>query len=151
MTRKKPASLRKIRANQENSKNSRGPTTPMGKWRSSQNAIVHALYAKREVLLGESAEERDELAELIISQLRPLTPGQDFKVWQIIDRVWRMMRGMRIQSAFIYFQIAHEVLDRKYPPDYEYAVSNRAVRSEEDRFAIFEQHRKELVPTEGRC
>jgi hypothetical protein len=140
---RKPPSLKKIRANIENSKKSKGPTSTLGKWRSSQNPIVHALYAKTPVLMFESAKEREELAEVITSNLRPFTPVQEFRVGLIINRVWLIMRNNRTKAAYMNYEVTTEVIARSFPPG-EYSPSEYDEKREE----ILDTRGDEIVPTD---
>jgi hypothetical protein len=141
--RRKPTSRKKILANIENSKKSTGPTSAQGKWRSAQNPIVNMLYTKMPLLMFESPQEREELAEVITSNLRPFTPVQEFRVSLIIDRVWIIMRNNRMKVAYLNHEVTSEVIGRKFlsgeyePSDYE-----------EKREEILAKHGKEIVPTE---
>jgi hypothetical protein len=87
---KKPkrSSLKKFLANRCNSKRSTGPTSPYGNWRSLLIPILYPLSART----AKSNKELLELAQMIISLLRPCTPAQEFKVALIIQRVWQMTR-----------------------------------------------------------
>jgi hypothetical protein len=140
---RKPPSLKKVHANIENSKKSTGPTSALGKWHSSQNPIVHALYAKTPVLMFESAKEREELAEVITLNLRPFTPVQEFRVGLIINRVWLIMRNNRTKAAYINYEVTTEVIARKFLPG-EYEPSEYDEKREE----ILDTRGDEIVPTD---
>jgi len=65
------ASLRQIRANVENARNSTGPASTAGKAASRRNALKHGLAGTGVVLPEDDAEESRERAAQLVSSLRP--------------------------------------------------------------------------------
>ena len=57
-----------------NGAKSRGPITPEGKARSSQNARRHGLFARHVLLPNESSAEYQDLLRTHLERFRPQTP-----------------------------------------------------------------------------
>ena len=95
------SSLKQIRANQENSRHSTGPTTPEGLAASSKNALKHGLRS-RSVLLPE--EDPDVFRELIASlhiEHRPVGAHEEYLVRHMAVSQWRMDRLQRIEAGLL--------------------------------------------------
>jgi len=97
------SSEKKIKANQQNSQDSTGPTTPEGKDRSRRNAIQSGLFC-RDLIIA-SAGERQEDFDGVLSDLRDLFPPQDvltgFFVADTAGMLWRLLRIRRYETAEI--------------------------------------------------
>jgi hypothetical protein len=146
---RKPSSPNRIAANQRNSKHSRGPTSVIGKWHSSQNALRHGFCARSPLLLGESAEERAEHDRVILSNLNSFTACQEYMAGYIADVAWIIKRGDRFGTAYFNREALLDVMDRKFPPkDIAYMDGDRPVRTVRERNEILAAHKKDLTPTE---
>ena len=89
----KPISERRLAANRANAKKSTGPRTPQGKARSSMNALVHGLAARRVVLPNEDRAAFDAFARALRKDLRPRGPVQELLVNEVIDAAWKLRRA----------------------------------------------------------
>ncbi|MFN7997089.1 MAG: hypothetical protein U0Q18_25975 [Bryobacteraceae bacterium] len=94
----KPSSLRRIRASRANGARSRGPITPEGKARSSQNAIRHGLLAKCVVLAGESREGFDVIAAQHESRFAPRDGVDQCFVEEMVAAAWRLRRAWAMET-----------------------------------------------------
>ena len=104
--------LKQIEAARRNGAKSKGPTTPDGKQRSSQNGTTHGLTAanKTVVLQNESDPRFQELLQSCIDELAPATDLQLDLVQEIATLRWRLRRACAIETALI----DHE-MDRMVP------------------------------------
>jgi hypothetical protein len=85
-------------ASRKNGAKSRGPKTPEGKVRSSQNALKHGLRAQKYVVLPE--EDAGEFAELqaaMIEELAPVGALQTVLARRVAVAAWRLARADRIE------------------------------------------------------
>jgi len=92
------SSLKKILAARANGSRSRGPVTPAGKRRSSQNAITHGLLARTTLLEGESPEALAALLDEHIARLRPADGVELGMVQEMVAAFWRLRRAWAIES-----------------------------------------------------
>jgi hypothetical protein len=91
-------SRRKLESARANGAKSKGPKTPEGKARSSQNAIRHGLCAKSIVL---STEDRDEYEKLYTAYLLRFQPADQVEtglVETMINATWRERRSWSIET-----------------------------------------------------
>ena len=79
----------------------RGPKTPEGKARSSQNATKHGLLSARVVLEDEDLPEFLEFAARMRAELQPAGELEDSLVDDIIFYRWRSRRGVKIETALL--------------------------------------------------
>src|SRR5579862_143033 len=92
------ASAAQIAANRRNSQKSSGPRTAEGKAVSRYNALKSGLHARSMVILGESAEELEEVAENYRREYRPATPMEHFLVDAMITADWHLRRLRGIEG-----------------------------------------------------
>ena len=86
-------------ASRRNGARSRGPATPEGKARSSQNALRHGLCAQKFVVVGgERAAEFAALEAALIDELAPDSTLQSLLAGRIARAVWRLERAERIEA-----------------------------------------------------
>ena len=94
------ASDRQIEANRKNARRSTGPTTALGKARSSLNAVRHGLSARNAVLPQEDHRAYLDLLASLKAELRPQGPLESFLVQQMASAQWRLLRTARMETGF---------------------------------------------------
>ncbi|HLK49230.1 MAG TPA: hypothetical protein VKT49_13905 [Bryobacteraceae bacterium] len=95
------SSLRRILSSRANGALSRGPLTPEGKRRSSQNAIHHGLLSDCVVLPGESL---DTFAEVLAQHVDRFAPADGVELGMIEEMAaayWRLRRSWAIENALL--------------------------------------------------
>jgi hypothetical protein len=97
-----------INANRRNAKRSTGPRTPVGKERSSRNALRHGLLARESVLPDEDGDEFDALAARIRQDLRPQGELEELLCQRVITTAWRLSRAARIEAGLFASALAEE-------------------------------------------
>jgi hypothetical protein len=86
-------------ASRKNGARSKGPKTPEGKARSSQNALQHGLRAQKHMLLpGESAAEYQRLEAALLEELAPEGALQTVLARRVVAAAWRLERVERIEG-----------------------------------------------------
>lgn len=80
---------------------SRGPITPEGKARSSQNGIRHGLTARNPCLATDDPEEYGRLRKTHIDHFRPVTTYEFDIVDQLAAIAWRIRRAESIEIALL--------------------------------------------------
>jgi hypothetical protein len=86
-------------ASRRNGAKSRGPKTPEGKARSSQNALKHGLRAQKHMLLpGESAAEYQRLEAALLEELAPEGALQAVLARRVVAAAWRLERVEQIEG-----------------------------------------------------
>ncbi|MFN3323781.1 MAG: hypothetical protein ACK5AZ_09820 [Bryobacteraceae bacterium] len=100
-----------------NTPNKRGPKTPEGRQRSSQNAIRHGLTAEQVVMPYESLSDFDALEAAVTDELQPDTEIERQLVSDLVNYRWRLDRIVRIETATFDLKIGHQQrwVDREYP------------------------------------
>ena len=78
--------------NKQNAQKSTGPTTDAGKARSSQNSLLHGMYAKAAMLPCEDREEYKNFLDKGVATLKPRDFIQNEIATLIVDNYWRMRR-----------------------------------------------------------
>ncbi|MCC6366899.1 MAG: hypothetical protein IT165_25540 [Bryobacterales bacterium] len=109
-----PKKLSRAEASRINGAKSRGPVTPEGKARSSQNALKHGLTSRAVVLFNESHEEYDALLLEYRTLYKPMDQYEADRVTDIVNARWRIRRIQRFETAVIDLQ-----LDETSPVLYE--------------------------------
>jgi hypothetical protein len=93
-------------ASRINGAKSRGPTTPEGKARSSQNALKHGLCAERFVVAGDEGPQAFAALESALEgELAPDGTLQRLLAGRIARAAWRLERADRIEAELF----AHEI------------------------------------------
>ena len=95
------ASDRQIEANRRNARLSTGPTTALGKARSSLNAVRHGLSARNAVLPQEDHRAYLDLLASLKAEFRPQGPLEAFLVQQMASAQWRLLRTARMETGFL--------------------------------------------------
>src|SRR5262245_34977047 len=90
------SSAARVKSSRANGALSRGPLSPAGKARSSQNSVRHGLRsAPGRVLPHESAEELAALSERWFNSLQPRDGAEDDLVRDLVNARWMMQRAKR--------------------------------------------------------
>ena len=95
-----PISSARAAASRKNGARSRGPKTPEGKARSSQNALKHGLRAQKYVVLPE--EDGAEFAEFeaaLMEELAPVGALQAVLARRVAVAAWRLARADRLAAG----------------------------------------------------
>ena len=87
------SSYRRILASRANGARSRGPRTPEGKARVSQNALRHGLLAKCVVLSGESDEGFQSLLSQHMTRFAPVDDVDRGFIDEMAASAWRIRRA----------------------------------------------------------
>jgi hypothetical protein len=94
-------SQKQIEASRANGARSRGPVTPEGKRRSSQNARKHGLLAQQIVVGEEGHDEFENAMEEHISLLKPENNVELTIVENIVSAFWRTRRLWVIEARLM--------------------------------------------------
>jgi hypothetical protein len=93
------SSAAKIRANRRNGAKSRGPTTAVGKMRSSRNRFLYAIDARAFVAAGEDVARFRDLARSVLEAFQPQTRFERLLVHRLCAQLWQRDRLLRIERA----------------------------------------------------
>jgi hypothetical protein len=93
------ATAAQVRANRANAQKSRGPRTPAGKEKASQNALRHGLLAREAVIPGEDPEEFELYRARMLEELAPAGPVETMLAERVVGLSWRLRRAERLQNA----------------------------------------------------
>ena len=88
-----------------NGAKSRGPVTPEGKARSSQNARRHGLFARDVLLPNESSAEFQDLLHTHLERFRPQTPIESELVSAMTLARWRSLRLDSIETNLFTYEL----------------------------------------------
>jgi len=102
------ATEKQIAASRANGAKSRGPVTPDGKRRSSQNARRHGLAAAAVVAEGELVESFNDLHAETIADFAPAIPREYNLVEIATQALWRLSRIREIECAQLNSAIARQ-------------------------------------------
>ena len=92
------SSLRLTLAARSNGARSRGPATPEGKRRSSQNATRHGLLARCIVMENESSAAFEALLAQHCDRLQPADPLEFGFIEEMAAAYWRMRRTWALET-----------------------------------------------------
>jgi len=84
--------------NRANSLHSRGPRSPEGKAKSSQNSFKHGLYSKQLVLPNEDPAELDDLRASLRAQHQPANTTEEILVNELAENFWRIRRMRQLEA-----------------------------------------------------
>jgi hypothetical protein len=104
------SSLRRVQSSKANGALSKGPTTPAGKLRSSENAIIHGLCANCIVLEDEERENFLNLLHQHVEHFRPADEVEFGLVEEMCAARWRQRRAWSMETRMFDNQTAR-------PPD----------------------------------
>jgi hypothetical protein len=89
-----------------NGAKSKGPTTPIGKQRSSANALKHGLTAKEHVVLDvEDSAEYDAVSNAAIQEFRPHSAFALRLVEKLAQLDWRIERLAMLETAYLNYKV----------------------------------------------
>jgi len=88
-----------IKANQENSKHSKGPVTQTGLERSSKNATKHGFTGHTLLLPPEEEEPFREFQARHLAKYQPVGVDEEANAYQIIDNRWRLNQITATEAA----------------------------------------------------
>jgi hypothetical protein len=110
------SSLLKIQSARANGARSRGPVTPEGLARSSQNALKHGLTSRSIVLSNESESDFEQLHESYLAQFNPQTDVEVGLVEQLVASRWRIERIWALETALLDLEMLEQedAVKRKY-------------------------------------
>ena len=100
------SSLRKVLASRANGARSNGPSTPLGKQRSAQNAHRHGLLARCVVLETESGEAFENLLAQHLDRFQPADGVEFGMIEEMAAAYWRMRRAWAIETRMFENKIA---------------------------------------------
>jgi len=116
LSRKRPASERRIQANQQNALRSTGPKTEQGKRIVARNAIKHGFLAREVVITAgdgeESLEEFHDLVKQLDEQYEPVGIVEELLVQKIATCWWRTARVIRAENGEIRKRLDTLAVDR---------------------------------------
>jgi hypothetical protein len=95
------SSLERKIASRANGALSKGPKTPAGRSRSSQNAIRHGLLAKCVVLENESREGFDSVLAAFLERFSPADGVELGMVEEMLSAYWRQRRAWAIETRIM--------------------------------------------------
>ena len=128
------SSLRRILASRANGALSRGPVSPEGLARSSQNAVKHGLASSSLVLSNESDSEFQTLHESYLLLFNPQNDLEAGLVEQLVAARWRMERVWALETALLDLEMEEqrEKIENKYESIDEIARTALAFRALSD-------------------
>ena len=92
---------KKLAANRANAKLSRGPKTPEGKARSTQNAVRHGLLASISKLSVESRQGYSDYVQGYCDQFRPKNQLELGMVEEMAIASWHLRRAFAIENQML--------------------------------------------------
>jgi hypothetical protein len=101
------ASEKQLQANRANAKNSTGPKTLAGKARSRLNSRRHGLTAKMLIIVGENADDFDQLRAELLEEHEPQSALECELVERLVGILWRLRRVPLFEAAIIDARQAH--------------------------------------------
>ncbi len=116
LSRKRPASERRIQANRRNARRSTGPKTERGKRAVARNAIQHGVLAREVVITAgdgeESLEEFHDLVKRLCECYDPVGVVEESLVQDIANCWWRKARVIRAENGELRKQLDTLEVDR---------------------------------------
>ena len=93
------SSERRIQASRANGAKSKGPKTPEGKARSSQNGVCHGLLANSLVLEEESKDIFTAMHAEFVDEFAPSSPFESTLVGLMVAARWRCLRIWGMETS----------------------------------------------------
>ncbi len=84
--------------NRANSQHSTGPSSSIGKARSSQNSFKHGLYSQDLIIQGEDPAEFDHLRATLRDEHEPANTTEEILVDELAQHFWRMRRFRELEA-----------------------------------------------------
>ncbi len=84
--------------NRANSQHSTGPSSSIGKARSSQNSFKHGLYSQELIIQGEDPVEFDHLRSTLRNEHQPANTTEEILVDELAQHFWRMRRFRELEA-----------------------------------------------------
>ena len=95
------ASIKQLEANRANAKKSTGPRSQGGKARSRLNSRKHGLTAKTLIIVGECAEDFDQLRAELMDEHEPQSALEAELVERLAGILWRLRRVPFFEAAIL--------------------------------------------------
>ena len=124
-----------IKANQENSKHSKGPVSKSGLETSSKNSTKHGFTAHTLVLRPEEEEPFREFQAKHLAKYQPVDVDEEYCAHQIIDNRWRLIQITATETAIYELgYLAHaEKFTATHPPDKVSAMTRALTITEKQK------------------
>ena len=94
-------SNKQLQANRRNAQRSTGPRSPEGKARSRLNSRKHGLTAKMLIIVGECADDFDQLRTGLIDEHDPQSVLECELVERLAGILWRLRRVPFFETAIL--------------------------------------------------
>ncbi|HWQ91190.1 MAG TPA: hypothetical protein VN673_05940, partial [Clostridia bacterium] len=128
-----PGTCTRADASRENGRKSRGPVTPEGKARSSQNALKHGLSSQQIVIGTEDEEEWLEFEDECRQALKPVGAIELGYADEFAASRWRLRRCLGIETSIFDDELAsQESYVRNHSQLDPVVKTGRAFRSAQD-------------------
>jgi len=105
------ASDKQLQANRANAKQSTGPRSQGGKARSRLNSRKHGLTAKTLIIVGECADDFDQLRAELMDEHDPQSALEAELVERLAGILWRLRRVPFFEAAILRARQAHVVMN----------------------------------------
>ena len=116
-------SSKQLQANRANARKSTGPRTQVGKARSRLNSRKHGLTAKKLIMVGEHAEDFEELRSALVEQYDP----QSALEFELVERLAGILFRLRRVPFF-----ERAILDARHSTVSRYHDATTAEDEDED-------------------
>jgi hypothetical protein len=95
------ATEKQIEANKRNAQKSTGPTTEVGRAKSSRNALKHGLTAEQVTIKGEDPKQFEAFRDDILESLCPQGAIEEQLAERIVFCWWRLRRVSRMEADIV--------------------------------------------------
>jgi len=146
-----PSKLRSETARLNGAK-SRGPVTPAGLEKSSQNAIKHGLTSQSAIVLAcEAQSEFDELLNHFMLTYQPANPAEKDLVEEMVACRWRIRRLWGIETSLLDSEFLHQKAHFEGTDRYHLAKSFRHVADNSHALSLSLRYQSQLHRTYDRA